>query len=217
MTERQRFLDACLLQAAGRLPPDEALWLTQTLHRHPEWHGDLDSAQAMVRLSREVIAQRAAARPPVMGFDEVREQLPAATPPHPQRSVWLAAVWNWWQRPRSMGLVLATVAAMAMGLGVQTYRIEGMGQPGSAGLDHGPGYRSAQSPTLALLSLRFTPDARMDQVSALLRSRQLQVIAGPDSDQTYLVQGTEDAMPGLLEGLRNDSSVLSARRVVSKP
>ena len=217
MNERQRFLDACLLQAAGRLPLDEAQWLTQTLKKHPDWQSDLDSAQAMVRFSREAIAHREVSRPPVMSFDEVRARLPEAAPLQRRHPAWLAAVLNWWQRPSSMGLVLATVSAMAIGLGVQTYRIDGMSQTASGVVDDGAGYRSADAAKQASLSLRVTPDATIGQVSTLLKGRQLRVIDGPDDDQTYLVSGPEDMLPGLLEALRQESIVLSANRVVNKP
>jgi len=76
MDERQRFRDACLLQAAGRLPADEAAWMAQALERNPDWLEDLTAACTLVQHSREALADREEERPPILSFDEVMATLP---------------------------------------------------------------------------------------------------------------------------------------------
>lgn len=220
MDEHQRFLDACLLHAAGRLPPDEALWLARTLQSHPDWQAELDSAHNLVRLSREVLAQQEAARAPLVGFDEVMARLPAAPTAGTASPPWLEAIVRWWQQPGAMGLVMATLSAMTIGLGIQTYRIAHMGTPRHAAVEQaedGEGYRAGQAADTVRLAVHFMPDASVAQVSALLSSRHLRVIDGPDNSQTYLIQAPAAQADVLIQTLRAESVVMSVNRVVEAP
>lgn len=191
MDEHQRFLDACLLQAAGRLSPEEALWLARTLAAHPDWHAELESAHELVRLSREVLAQQEAARPPLVGFEELMMHLTTASAAHTSSRTWLEAIIRWWQQPGTMGLVVAASSAMAIGLGIQTYRIDSLEPTGHTPVEQAQddeAYRAGKAPDTVRLAVHFMPDASIAQVSALLAGHHLQVIDGPDSSQTYLIQ-----------------------------
>lgn len=211
MDERTRFQEACLLQACGRLPAEEAQWLARMLAAHPDWQQDLDAAHTLVQVSREVLAQRADEHPPLMRFEEVMALRPAA-PPARQRA-WLDALLRWWQQPGTLGLAVATFSALAIGLGLQTHRLDEARQSSTPT----PATRSAAPIGQAWISVHFRADAPIGQVSALLGAHHLQVIGGPDADQTYLLQVPEAEAGTVLTALRAEDAVLSAHRVVVTP
>lgn len=211
MDERTRFEEACLLQACGRLPAEEAPWLARMLAAHPDWQQDLDAAHTLVQVSREVLAQRADEHPPLVRFEEVMALRPAA-PPARQRA-WLDALLRWWQQPGTLGLAVATFSALAIGLGLQTYRLDEARQSSAPT----PATRSAAPTGQAWISVHFKADAPIGQVSALLGAHHLQVIGGPDADQTYLLQVSEAEAGTVLTALRAEDTVLSAHRVVATP
>lgn len=219
MDERTRFQEACLLQACGRLPAEEAPWLARMLAAHPDWQQDLDAAHTLVQVSREVLAQRADEHPPLVRFEEVMALRPAA-PPARQRA-WLDALLRWWQQPGTLGLAVATFSALAIGLGLQTYRLDKAQHRPADMVDEGspptPATRSAAPAGQAWISVHFRADAPIGQVSALLGAHHLQVIGGPDADQTYLLQVPEAEAGTVLTALRAEDAVLSAHRVVVTP
>lgn len=198
--------------------------MTRMLAAHPDWQDDVDAAHTLVRVSREVLAERADERPPLMTFEEVMAQRPAApaarpTPPARYR-VWLDALRRWWQQPGTLGLAVATFSALAIGLGVQTYRLDEAQHRSPDTADEGaptPTYRSAAPTGQAWIALHFQPEATIGQVSALLCAHHLQLIGGPDADQTYLVRAPEPDVATVLTALRAEGIVLSASRVVVKP
>lgn len=214
MDERTRFKEACLLHACDRLPADEAQWLTRTLAAHPDWQQDLDAARTLVQVSREVLAQRAEERPPLMRFEEVMALRPTAPPA--RHRAWLEAVQRWWQQPGTLGLAVATCSALAIGLGLQTHRLD-EARESSASSATSPTTRSAAPSGQAWISVHFQADAPIGQVSALLGAHHLQVIGGPDADQTYLLQAPEAEADAVLTALRAEAIVLSAQRVVVSP
>ena len=220
MDTRQRFLAACTLHACGRLPADEAQWLATVLQQHPTWQADLDQAHTLTRLTREVLHQREADRPAVMSFDEVMAQLPHAVSSHGSAApAWLHALVAWWQRPSTMGLATAAMAALAVGLGVQTHRlndVQDMAEPASPQAE-APIYRSGTSGPSARIALHLQPDATMQQVNDLLSLHHLQIVEGPDAQQVYQVHVAANQLDRVLAALRNSPVVLSATRVTEAP
>lgn len=231
MNERQRFQDACLLQAMGRLSADETAWLGQTLKAHPDWESDVDYANELVRQSREFITQHEAKRAPMLSFEEVMARLPVAkSSPAAEKTIRLPTVkskagvpamlekfMHWWSQPSAVGLVLASITALAVGLSVQTYRVDNMRQMDSETTETptwGGTYRSGEGLDQITLAVRFTAEASLGQVSALLSTHRLQIVAGPDNDQTYLLQAPAAESSTTVTTLRGSNLVISVTRVV---
>lgn len=214
MEERQRFLDACLLQAAGRLPADESRWLARTLNDHPEWQSDFDAAHELVRLTRETLRQQEDVHAPLVRFEDVMARLPAHAQTASVWSQWRQRCLQWWQQPGTIGVVMATLSAMAIGLGVQTHRLDQRNAPQEDVDTAATNDRSAKLAEQIHLAVRFMPDASMTQVSALLMRHHMQIIGGPDDNQTYLISAPATQAESWVPELRSEPTVMSVTRVV---
>ncbi len=115
-----------------------------------------------------------------------------------------------------MGLALAGVAVLAVGLAVQTRRLDDAGRRLVAASDTapvGPTYRGAASEDRAALTLRLDPSMPLGDAIQLLRQQNLMVVEGPNADGVFLVLTPASGADAKTAALRQMPQVLSVQRV----
>ncbi len=229
MDDRQRFLEASALSAAGRLAPHEAVWMAGQLRLHPEWEADVRAHAGVVADLRAAQRQDARATPS-LSFEAALALLPAEAPPvraaapAPANPGWFERLHRWWQRPSTMGLSLAVVAGLALLVALQTRRVDdaqlrlaiaaaNQADRRIAEPAPGPIYRGAGPLARAPLTLRLDPAMPLGDMVRLLRQEQLVVVDGPSADGVFLVETPADGADAKVAALRRVPQVLSVQRV----
>lgn len=213
--ELQRFLDGAALLACGRVHPDEARWLAGALVEHPQWQEHVAAAEELARGVRDALAQREPDATSLPNFEEVMAGLPSTPRAREARPPSLReTLVRWWHAPGALGLATAAIAMLAIGLGVQTSRL----QRARLAMDDAPvAWRGGEAEPMALLAIDFKPTSTIAQVDVLLAHAGLKIVDGPDANGTYLVRAPRERVDALLVSLRAQDVVVSVVRVVSPP
>ena len=213
--DRARFDDLRFLFACDKLDHDDAAWMRDQLRRHPALEEEVAAERKLAGQLQAAVSALYAATPPLLTCEEVMAAANAAPAQRwPALRAWISGLGQASRRAFAPSWSTGVMAALALCICVQTYRVEQF--TSDIGDTRYRGGAVAAS-DIVLLKVVFADTATFGQLRALTSASQLEVVAGPDPQGVVVMRVANAQATKAVEALRTSAIVLDVSFVGPAP
>ncbi|PWF48617.1 hypothetical protein [Massilia glaciei] len=199
-----RFRELCFLFVCNKLDDAETAWMHSMLLALPALAAEVADSEAAAAHARAGLAHSYAAAAPLLSLAEMMAAVNQGGPARLARPrAWIAQAWR---VAPSRAWAAGAAAMLALGLGVQTYRLETVRVDAR--------WRGASDSAQAgrqLLMVVFSDQLSVGQLRALLAGMNLEIAGGPDEQGVVWLAVPDGGAEQALASLRANKAVLDAR------